>query len=500
MIANLLILPLFLPFIGAAVSLLFRTNKKVQRLSSLISSGGIALVGVILLNRVLRNGPLVLNVGNWPAPFGITFVADLLSAILVILTGIVGLCVVLYSFVAINEQRERYGYYPLVQILLMGVSGAFLTGDIFNMYVWFEVLLIASFVLLALGSERAQMEGAIKYVTINLISSMLFLVAVGLLYAEVGTLNMAHLAVVLPSAPNSGLIVAIASMFLIAFGIKAAMFPLYFWLPAAYHTPPPAVSALFAGLLTKVGVYALLRTFTLIFVIDIPYTHLIVLIASGITMVVGVLGALAQTEVRRILSFLIVSHIGFAVMGLGLYTAQGLAGAVFYLIEDMLVLTALFIASGVIRQSSTSDDLYELGGFYKASPIFALLFFVPALSLSGVPPFSGFFAKLALLQASIEIGAYGIVMAAIVTSILSLLAVTRIWSEVFWKPNPRPKPIRVPDFSLSNLPIWGPLIGLAASLFILGVVIGPVFAISSQAGQQLYDPSLYIQAVLGENL
>jgi multicomponent Na+:H+ antiporter subunit D len=495
--ANLLILPLMIAFFTAAPALLWRSHRRLQRVLALVGATGILASGVALVAVVRQTGPLVLELGNWPAPFGIVFVADLLSAILVTLTGVVGLAVVVFSLATIDQQRERFAYFPLLLILLMGVCGAFLTGDIFNLYVWFEVLLIASFVLLALGSERAQMEGAIKYVTINLISSMLFLVAVGLLYAEAGTLNMADLARVLPQAANPGLLTAISAMFLVAFGIKAAMFPLYFWLPAAYHTPPPVVSAVFAGLLTKVGVYALLRMFTLVFAGDVGYTHTIILVVSGITMIVGVLGALAQTELRRILSFLIVSHIGFAVMGLGLYTPAGLSGAVFYIVEDMIVLTGLFLATGVIYQVVPDDDLRNLGGFYAAAPVFGIIFLLPALSLAGVPPLSGFFAKLALLQASLAIGQYGIVAAALCTSLLTLLAVTRMWSEVFWKPNPHHETLALPRLSAGSATLWLPVGVLAGLVLALGLAVGPAFGLASLAGQHLFDPSAYIQAVLG---
>jgi multicomponent Na+:H+ antiporter subunit D len=493
---NLLVIPIMAPFLAAASALLWRSRRAAQRTLALTGALGILASGMVLVSAVARSGPLVLRFGDWPAPFGIVFAADLLSAILVALTGLVGVAVVIFSFAAIDARREHFGFYPLLLILLMGVCGAFLTGDVFNLYVWFEVLLIASFVLLALGSERAQMEGAIKYVAINLIASMLFLVAVGLLYAEAGTLTMADLARVLPGAANPGLITAIAALFMVAFGIKAAMFPLYFWLPASYHTPPPVVSAVFAGLLTKVGVYALLRLFTLVFVGDVGYTHTVVLVASGATMVVGVLGALVQSEMRRILSFLIVSHIGFAVMGLGLYTPAGLAGAVFYIVEDMIVLTGLFLAAGIITHVSPDDDLQHLGGFFGAAPLFALLFLLPALSLAGVPPLSGFFAKLALLRAGLEVGQYGIVAAAIITSVLTLLAVTRIWSEVFWKPNPRQQPLDVPGLSPASAPLWLPVAVLAACVVALGAAVGPAFALATHAGQQLFDPSAYIAAVL----
>jgi multicomponent Na+:H+ antiporter subunit D len=499
----LLLLPVVIPFLTAILALLFNQRRAAQRALGVIGSVGLLVAGIMLLAVVWTRGIQVTQLGGWPAPYGITFVADLFSAIMVLLAGIMGLTVTVYSLVTIDAEREKYGYYPLVQILLMGVCGAFLTGDIFNLYVWFEVLLIASFVLLALGSERAQMEGAIKYVTLNLISSAFFLAAIGLLYAEAGTLNMADLSRKLLELPQQGLVTTVATLFLIAFGIKAAMFPLFFWLPASYHTPPTAVAAIFAGLLTKVGVYALVRTFTLIFVNNVAYTHTIILTAAGLTMIVGVLGALAQTEIRRILSFLIVSHIGFAVMGLGIYTPPGIAGSIFYVIEDMIVLTALFLVSGVIRVLGGSDRLDQLGGLYASAPGVAALFFIPALSLAGVPPLSGFFAKLALLEAGIAAQQYAIVVTAIIASVLTLLTIVRFWSEVFWKPAP------LAAGALGNgqgillmhgrdaLFLWTPIVVMVALIVAIGLAAGPVFGLAQAAGQQLFDPVEYMRVVLG---
>jgi len=417
---------------------------------------------------------------------------------MVVLAGMMGLAVATYSLTDIDARREHYGYYTLFHVLLMGVCGAFLTGDLFNLYVWFEVLLIASFVLLALGGERPQIEGAIKYVTINLVASTLFLVAVSVLYSLVGTLNMADLARKLPTIGQHGLVTAVALLFMVAFGIKAAFFPLFFWLPASYHTPPVAVSAIFAGLLTKVGVYALVRTFTLIFVQDSEYTRLVIMVAAGFTMIVGAFGALAQHELRRILSFLIVSHIGIAVMGLSLNTTAGLAGTIFYVIEDIIVLTALFMVIGVIRHQEGSERLEQLGGLYVKSPGLAIMFLLPALSLSGIPPLSGFFAKLSLLRAGLGNGDYAIVATMLVASFLTLLTVSRIWSDVFWKDHPA-------DVQLAPLPGgWAtvrvariPIIALVVCLVLLGVAAGPVFDLAHQAAEQLSTPQRYIQLVLG---
>jgi multicomponent Na+:H+ antiporter subunit D len=386
------------------------------------------------------------------APFGITLVADLLSAIMVVLAGLMGLAVAVYSLASIDQQREAFGYYPLLHILLMGVCGAFLTGDIFNLYVWFEVMLIASFVLLALGSERPQIEGAIKYVTLNLMSSAIFLAAVGILYGVVGTLNMADLAVKLPTVTPPGLVTTLAMLFLVAFGVKAAVFPLFFWLPASYHTPPVAVSAIFAGLLTKVGVYAMIRVFTLLFVQNVGYTHTLILVMAGLTMLTGVLGAVAQNEFRRILSFHIVSQIGYMIMGLGLCTRLALAGSVFYIVHHIIMKTNLFLVSGVAYRLRGTFELKDLGGLYQAHPLLALLFLIPALSLAGMPPLSGFFAKLVLLQAGLEMGQYVIVAVALAVGLLTLVSMTKIWAEAFWKPAQTRLPLssdrRVPCCSL----------------------------------------------------
>jgi multicomponent Na+:H+ antiporter subunit D len=438
--------------------------------------------------------------GDWPAPFGITLVADLFSAIMVVLAGIIGLGVAIYSIASIDARREAYGYYALLNILLMGVCGAFLTGDIFNLYVWFEVMLIASFVLLALGGERAQTEGAIKYVTLNLISSAFFLAAVGILYGLAGTLNMADLSQRL-GGMSPGIVTAVAMLFLVAFGIKAAAFPLFFWLPASYHTPPVAVSAVFAGLLTKVGVYAMIRVFTLLFVQDTGYTHSLILGIAGLTMITGVLGAMAQNEFRRILSFHIVSQIGYMLMGLGLFTTLGLAGSVFYIAHHIIVKTNLFLVAGVVRFLRGSYELKVLGGVYQSFPVLAFLFLIPALSLAGIPPLSGFFAKLALVRAGVEQESYLIVAVALAVSLLTLYSMTKIWNEVFWKAAPAAvaeTPAGATGETRRGLSVMLlPIVALAAVTVSIGVTAGPVFELSMNAADQLMDPTAYIEAVLG---
>lgn len=489
-----LILPIIVPLVTALLSLALWRSVRAQRIVSVVGSFALLASSLLLLFRVWEGGVVAYQVGNWEAPFGITIVSDLLSALMVVVTGVVGFCVSIYSLGTDLKGREEYGYHALTSILLLGVCGAFLAGDIFNLYVWFEVMLIASFVLLALGGERAQMEGAIKYVTLNLMSSTFFLAAVGILYGISGSLNMAELSLALARGEKTGLYLATAMLFMVAFGIKAAVFPLFFWLPASYHTPPAPVSALFAGLLTKVGVYALIRVFTLIFTGDVPYTHGIILTASSLTMASGVLGAAYQTEFRRILSFHIVSQIGYMIMGLGLFTQFSLGATIFYVIHHIIVKTNLFLVSGYVNRISGTYDLKALGGVFRAYPALGLLFLVPALSLSGVPPLSGFWAKLSLVKAGLDEEAFVTTFVALSVSVLTLFSMAKIWAEVFWKDAPHGLEFRHVE-GRGRLAL--PTVILAVMTLAIGLWAEPLFRLSMRASEQLLNPREYINAVLG---
>jgi len=490
------VLPVLIPLLTASTLLVAWGSRRLHRALGAAGAIGNLAASLALLSAVDREGIVVLRLGNWPAPFGIVLVADLLSAILVAVSAIVGAAVSIYSLGGMDPDRESFGYYPLLHVLLMGVSGAFLSGDIFNLYVWFEVMLIASFVLLALGGERDQMEGAIKYVTLHLFSSALFLAAVGILYGTAGTLNLADLAVKLREADDPGLLNALAMLFLAAFGIKAAIFPLFFWLPASYHTPPVAVSAVLAGLLTKVGVYALIRVFTLLFVRDPAFTHGLILGLAGLTMITGVLGAAAQSDFRRILSFHIISQIGYMVMGLGLLSPLALAGAIYFTVHNIIAKTNLFLVSGIVQHEEGRLSLADLGGLYKNRPALSVLFLIPALSLAGVPPLSGFFAKLALVRAGLDLRSYPVVTAALAVSLLTLFSMTKIWAEAFWKPAPMPEAEGRKKKS-APATLYAPIIALAALTVAIGLWAEPMFALAMRAAGQLSDPAGYIRAVLG---
>lgn len=498
----IIVLPIIIPLSFAIFMLFFWKNVKVHKIMSVVGSIFSLTAAIILFSDVNNSGIISLQVGSWQAPFGISLVADLLASIMVLITAVIGFTVAIYSLSSMDEQREKFLYYPLLQILLMGINGAFLTGDIFNLYVWFEVMLISSFVLLALGGKRAQLEGAIKYVTLNLLSSAIFLAAVGILYGIAGTLNMADLARKIPLVEQKELVTVVSFLFMVAFGIKAAVFPLFFWLPASYHTPPIAVSAIFAGLLTKVGVYALIRFFTLIFVQDTNLTHTVLLVIAGFTMLSGVLGAASQNDFRKILSFHIISQIGYMIMGLALFSPLAIAGAIFYIIHHIIVKTNLFLVCGVVDKMKGSFELKKIGGLYKYYPLLGLLFLIPALSLAGIPPLSGFWAKFVIIKAGLEINQIFIVIVALFVGLLTLFSMTKIWNEAFWKDDPRgSENIIVDSFSSTGITrkilMFAPIVVLALITIIIGFNAEPFFNIANNAAAQLLNPNEYVSKVLG---
>jgi multicomponent Na+:H+ antiporter subunit D len=361
-------------------------------------------------------------------------------------------------------------------------------------------MLMASFVLLALGGDRPQMEGALTYVALNLLSSALFLAAVGLVYAKAHTLNLADLSLRMPlvAAQEPELVAAVAGLFLVAFGIKAGLFPLYAWLPASYHTPPVAVSAIFAGLLTKVGVYALVRVMPLVFV-TVPMVFTILLWAACFTMLAGVVGAVAQFHVRRVLSFHIVSQIGYMVLGLALIASPepsvrrlALAAMVFYIAHHIVVKTNLFLVGGLIRRLTGSEELKRIGGLATAAPWLAGLFLIPALSLAGIPPLSGFWAKLAVIRAGLEAAAWWAVAVALIAGLLTLVSMVKIWNEAFWKAAPDAEGGR----AAVSWRMVAPVVMLAVITVAIGLWPQALMEIAERAADGVLDPAAY-RAVVG---
>ncbi|WP_439185217.1 proton-conducting transporter transmembrane domain-containing protein [Carboxylicivirga taeanensis] len=445
--------------------------------------------------QVRAQGILTLNMGGWQAPMGITLVIDHLSALMLIVSALIVLAISIYSVYFMPGSHQSSRFYVFFFALTMGVNGALTTGDVFNLYVWFEVILIASFALIILGHSKEQLEGGIKYMALNLIGSLLFLAGLGLLYGKTGTLNMAHLAQILRAHEQPVLINSSTALFFIAFGIKAAVFPLFFWLPASYHTPNITVTALFAGLLTKVGVYALIRFFTLFFTQDQSFWLSTLAVIAGFTMVIGGMAASAHYDIRRILSYHIISQIGYMIMGLAIFTPLAIAGAIFFMLHNMIAKTNTFLLAGIIHRTKGSFDLKEVGGLLNQSPIIAILFIIPAFALVGVPPLSGFFAKFLLIKSGIEAHDYLLVAAAILTAMFTLYSMIKIWNEAFLKEDPQSNPNIINHKELYGFHLL-PSVILALVSIGMGIFAAPFFEYTLQAANELIDPNEYIQRVL----
>ncbi|WP_010251422.1 proton-conducting transporter transmembrane domain-containing protein [Myroides injenensis] len=498
MISNFILAPILAHMFTSVILLFFWKNVQAQKVISVVGNVIAFFICLKLFNLTWEYGHLTIQMGGWQAPFGITFVSDTLSAVMVMLTAIVSLAVGIYSTAATNISRIKYGYFFIYHFLIMGLLGAFLTGDIFNLYVWFEVVIISSFVLLTLGGKKMQMEGAVKYVTMNMLASAIFLTAIGILYGITGSLNIADLAERVAIIENRGLVTVTALLFFIGFGIKSAVFPLYFWLPSSYHTPPSSIGAIFGGLLTKMGVYSMIRVFTIIFVPDTFMLQVFTVIAI-LTMISGALGLMNKRNIRRILSYFIVCHIGYLIAGIGLYTELAFVGVIFYLIHDVIIKSNFFMMNGLIQKIRLTQDIYRLGGLYKDYPKLSIVFAIILFSLAGIPPLSGFWPKIMLFQEAFRSENYVLLATLIFASFVTLFIVVRIWSEVFWKDLPKPNREEVDhfaDFHLrGKLALVLPVIGLAGVSLFIGLNAPFIIEISERVAHELKNPSIYIDAV-----
>lgn len=509
-------LAVLLPVLGAALTFTLVRRPRAQITVTIATLVLTLVLNVGLLAVVWETGAAAVGIGGWMPPIGISLVVDRLSALMLVISSLITLAVLLYAtaqgVVDENEGGPVSIFHPTFLILVAGVSNAFLAGDLFNLYVGFEILLTASYVLLTLGGTGQRIRAGTTYVVVSVISSVIFLVAIAMIYAATGTVNMADLAGKLGDLPTDVQMV-LHVMLLVGFAIKAAVFPLSFWLPDSYPTAPAPVTAVFAGLLTKVGVYALIRTETLLF----PGEHVntLLLVVAALTMVVGILGALAQSDLKRILSFTLVSHIGYMIFGLGLASELGLAATVFYVAHHITVQTGLFLVTGLIENRAGTANIDRLGSLAFVSPLVAVLFFIPAMNLAGIPPFSGFFGKIGLLAGGVELAtplAWVLVGVSVLVSLLTLLVVVRAWGRAFWRriddvehppaqlvsayqrskaAGRRPKPL--------SMGLVLPTVGLVALGVAFTVFAGPLYDFSDRAAQDMMDRTPYITAVLGDD-
>ncbi|MCP8616940.1 Na+/H+ antiporter subunit D [Salirhabdus salicampi] len=492
--SNLAVLPVVIPFLAGILATFFHKRITIVRVFSQIATIISLGVSLWITYYVSQYGTVVLEMGAWQAPYGIVFVADMLAISLVVAINVVATACVFYAPVSLTEEKERFFFYTFYFLLLTGVAGAFLTGDLFNLFVFFEVLLIASYGLIVLGNERVQLRESLKYVLLNLFSSMLFVTAIAFIYSVVGTVNMAQIAERVQVVEQHGILTTIAVLLFFVFATKAAIFPLYYWLPKSYAVPNPVVSALFGALLTKVGIYSILRAFTLIFVHDPEITHQLFLWLAALTMLLGAIGALSTHNVKLIVTYNIIPAVGFMLLGIGLLSETGVAGSVYYLIHDIIIKAALFLIIGAIVALMGTSNLKQMGGFIHHYPFLGWSFFIATLVLAGIPPFSGFIGKLLLIQGGVEQGEFALVIIALFSSLLILLSLMRIFIRGIWGEKDEEMAVNKPlarKFAtpVAFLLIFSILLGIGAEWFYPHVEL---------IANELLDPNVYINSILKE--
>ncbi len=495
-----IILPVVIALMAGALLLLFRRSRGSQSGFAILAVLAIMVVEAQLFWQVLATGPVSMTMGNWLPPFGISFTADVMGSGFALASSFVTLIVLIYFQAEIVPREARYGFYPLVLLLLAGVTGAFLTGDLFNLYVWFEVMLIASFGLMIIGGRKMQLDGAIKYGFLNFLATTFFLIGLGYLYGLVGTLNMADVIRVAALAPP-GPMSAIAALFLLAFAMKAAAFPVNAWLPASYHTTDAAVSALLGGLLTKVGVYALLRIMISLLPASRDIFDPVLTAIAVLTLLLAPMGAIAQTNLRRAIGFLVIGGIGAVFAGMAVPSLRGVAGSAFYAFHSILTMSALYLVAGLIERITQTTDIRHMGGLYVANKTISIMFIILVFAAAGLPPFLGFWPKLLLTEAALGQADWLVAFAILANSILTLIAGSRLWAYIFWRAGREGKNSEQENDRLRKLTPKENRTALFSTAILVGTIVyiglwpNLVFSSSWVASLDLLQPDRYVSAV-----
>ncbi|ADY25459.1 NADH dehydrogenase (quinone) [Deinococcus proteolyticus MRP] len=481
--------------LGTALLLLIPMGRNLRALIAVLGTLVMLGASAYLVSATAGGAVLSSSMGAWPAPFGIVMVADRLGAWMSLLTGVSALMSVLYAAFNPDRVREKYGLFALLHFLFAGVQMSFLTGDLFNLFVAFEVMLVASYALAVLGSTREQLREGFRYIVMNLSASALLVVTCGLIYGQLGTLNMAHLAQRSAELGAVPAVTALSVLLLMVFASKSALFPLGFWLPGTYPAVPPAVGAFFAAILTKVGVYALARTFNTIFVAEPDVARNILLALGTVTMLYGALGILSQREWRRVLAFSVVASVGYLAFGLGIGTPAALSATMYYMAVSILVTTAMFLLAGVAERD-TGTPYIAVRGMLEHRPLLAAAFMFGALTIAGLPPTGGFIAKFALVQAALAAGGplvYLGVFSALASSLIILYAMLNIWRTFFWGKQRSERALTPPSLAQAA-PMYLAMLGVVGT----ALLAGPMTRLTAAMGQELQTPQHYIGGVLGD--
>ncbi|MGO2660021.1 Na+/H+ antiporter subunit D [Mycetocola reblochoni] len=522
-------LVVIIPLIAAALTLVVGRRRRLQVLISTIGLSAVVVISAVLLVLVDTQGAISVNLGGWEPPWGIVLVVDRLSAVMLLVSALMLLGVLVFATgqgIADGDAETPTSiFHPAYLILAAGLFNAFVAGDLFNLYVGFEMLLAASYVLLTLGGTGARIKAGVTYIVVSLISSLLFLAAIAFVYGATGTVTIALVGERVAELPM-GVQVVLCIALLMGFAVKAAVFPLSFWLPDSYPTAPAPVTAVFAGLLTKVGVYAIIRTDSVMFR-DVPLQTPLMIVAL-LTLVVGILGAVAQADIKRLLSFTLVSHIGYLIFGVAISSELGMTATVYYVIHHIIVQTTLFLITGLVERigGTTSlsrlggtTSLSRLGGMMKAAPFVAGLFFIGAMNLGGIPPFSGFLGKIGLFRAGVDLGtplSYVLIVAGIVTSLLTLYTLVRVWNMAFWRRKEEvddgyesplldslsesPEDDGAVDTKENSALMYVSATGMVGLTLALTVFAGPLYDYAARTAADLSDPANYTELVFPNGL
>jgi multicomponent Na+:H+ antiporter subunit D len=490
---NSLIAPIIIPFFAAILLLLWRKPSAIRRSFVTVTFASIFFLCLGITCKIYHGDMLILRLGSWPAPYGITLTVDLLSAIMSTLSSFVALCTILYGFAEVKTAQEHPLRLPLMFFLVAGIHMSFSTGDIFNLFVAFEVMLISSYALMTLEADNFYIKHALPYLTINLFGSTIFLCAAALTYGLLGTLNFADIASKASMHIGNPRLTLIALMYTVVFGIKASMFPLYFWLPKSYPTLPTPLGAFFGGILTKVGVYAFIRLFATILPHELLLPHWFVLVLAAPTMIFGVIGAMSKGFIRGILSYHIISQVGFMLLAVGFFTPLGMAAAIFYIIHHIIVKSSLFLIGGICTSINGTDDLKKMGHLWKVAPIVGILFLFQALSLAGLPPLSGFWGKYLIVLVGLEQKQYIFVVVSIIASILTLVSMLKIWFGAFWQ-EPKETQLNLSDNRWKRM--TAVVVVMTAVSLSIGFGSEIYFRIAEKAANMALNQTAYIQAVL----
>ncbi|WP_227376453.1 complex I subunit 5 family protein [Haladaptatus halobius] len=520
---QLVIAPLLVALVTAILTLLVRGFPSVQRGTSLLGGVGYVVAVAALwaeVDPLAASNVVPYQVGDWRAPYGITLVADSLSAFMLALAAVVSLAALAFSIRYVDEFGQRLSYHPLYHFMLVGVTGSFLTGDIFNLFVWFEVMLMSSYILVVFYSGPEHTRAALQYVVLNLIGSAVMLLAIGGIYATTGTLNMADLARRLANPTAYGLqdpasvypVLGLSALLFAVFALKAGIVPFQFWVPAAYRAAPAPVSAMLAGVVKKVGVYAIIRLyFTVFSALELGELTLpgfvgdsalsffgpIMFVMAGASILLGGLGAVGRDDIDGLLAYSSIGQVGFIVLPLAIgatvpeVRTLAIAAALVYALNHALAKGLLFLVSGSVLSSVGSIRFADLGGLTRKDPVLSGVFFVGALSLIGIPPLSGFFGKLLVFDVAGRAGATLALALALAGAILTIAYFSRAWNRGFWGPESA--------MVERGAPATGVVVvaALAVLVLLVGVGFDPVFRAAESAARAATESQGYVDAVLG---